>query len=182
MKTVAFLLLAVGAITYATPVTAANPIPVDGFGTSAISLFHSSDLSVTASGSNGVDFVSFTFGTLDDQSIASVFCVCAPFNTNTSGSATINGITGPWVDFNIGNGNGHINIYDFSRSIIASADLIGFVQVTSTTERISQGDTFRQFNILSTNPVSEPGTAGSTGVILLALLVVEPFRRLRKST
>lgn len=177
-----WVLLLLGGAIQATPITTANPVAISGSGSESNGASHGSGIQVTASGTSGVDSVSFTLATWDG--VSSFFCVCVGMTPYQIGSgATVNGVTGPWMSLFIQNGTGRLDVYDFTHNVIAHADLIGFVQITDTHPGLSTNETISVFSILSTDPATAPASVPepTTGVLMFATLALFTASMLRRS-
>lgn len=157
MRPFFFLLLALSVAASANPIMAGAAIPLTGGG------FWYSDpadmignQSVSAGGDNGVDSVSFSYTSTclgaagPNISVSTLAIGCA------YGTALLDGVSSSYFSAFVSGGTGSIDVFDSGGDLLASADLIGWINVTSISysglgDRIVNG-TF----IIS--PVPEPAT------------------------
>jgi hypothetical protein len=180
----ALALLALAGSSWGAPFIAANPIPVAGSGTYSFDGLDSSAFQhVFASGSNGVDSVSFGYnsscpGAGTPSMGVSVLGSCAIAGP----AAVLNGtIFSNIFSVQVANGTGLIRLYDSSFVLIASADLIGWVNPTSLTYTgPPTSPTLSGFGAFDILAVPEPATWLPLGLALV--LGAIRMRRTRSGT
>lgn len=115
------------------PVLVTNPVSLTGSGTWSFSFIDGEAAQfASASGSNGVDSVSFSYNS--DCAGAGTPSIWVTVNggcaTASSIGASIDGVSSPLFSVQLGgSGSGVLNLYNSSNQLVASADLIGWVNV-----------------------------------------------------
>jgi len=174
--------LALTAVASASPITVTNPIPLTGSG-SWTSAFPGIEMtSASASGSNGVDFASF--GYTSDCAGAGSPSVAVTVNGGCAVTigfgADIDGVQSDFfsVELFADTGIGLLDIYDSSHDLLASADLIGWIDVTSIVESGPSEDLAQDvdgtFAIVS---APEPKTYLTLGFGLIVIVLVAGRKR-----
>ncbi|MGA2715302.1 MAG: hypothetical protein ABSG41_19550 [Bryobacteraceae bacterium] len=173
------VVLAFTAVACASPITVTNPIPLTGSG-SWTSAFPGIEVtSASASGSNGVDFASFSY--TSDCAGAGSPSVGVTVNGGcgmaTGFGADIDTVQSDFfsVDLFADTGTGLLDIYDSSDDLLASADLIGWINITSIVESGPPGNPAQDVDgTFAITPAPEPKTYLTLG---FGLIWIVKFRR-----
>jgi hypothetical protein len=161
---------------------------LSAFGASANTFF------VSGSGSWGWEFpsdggynITLSGGPLFLSASVSSLCDCLGEGTTSLGGsvlplfggstgmgvAQIGGISSPNFTFSIGNGSGFLNLYDSNFAPLASANLIGYVVLTTTFQEYEGQELFGASGTIAIVPTPEPRTE----FILLAGLALILIRK-----
>lgn len=174
------LLFTVLSVTYCQAALILNsPIPVNGQGSFYDSFPGDNYFTLSLSGSNGADTVSLFFTSPASSLVLSPAATSYSGNTAGccgSGAAVVDGVGSGSFSFSTGNGTGHLSILDNSGILLASADLIGYVGLTSFSGTTRDGEgTF----VIKATP--EANTFFLFASVLLISLTAVTYRRLRRS-
>lgn len=166
------------------PPVITGPIPVSGSGffeSNPLGVFGGWEIRFSLSGTDGADNVSL-FVDGGNPDFSSLVSVPDPI-TNMhlmgffEGLAAIDSVMAMFpsgVTFPIGNGSGSIDITDSTGALLAQADLLGYIQITSEVDTYGAlpGGTYGLFEVtqgFNIVPTPEPSSGISVGAVLIGI-------------
>jgi hypothetical protein len=176
MRPLLFLLFASAAL--ATPITVTNAIPLTGNGT-----WYSDPLdmggitSVSAGGINGIgDGVEFSYTSecLGAGGPGISLPMASPLSGCAHGTAVLDGVYSLYFSAFLSGSTGSVTLFDSGGNILASADITGYVNVTS---EVYSGPGNRTVNGTFTIGTPEPATFLPVGLGIAASCLVLLRRR-----